>query len=194
MHKLKYIVFLGLLISCAPSGTENDSRKYHDSEKHDTTNSIGNEMYYINKAYEFGKLDKDEVGEYEIALTYIDSALQINPQSSKAYRYKAHLLLLIDKKTDALIAINKSIISDSLDIDSYLTRANVYLTIGERDKALMDYYTAFRIDSLNGRICEAIGYMEIDKGNKTTGCRFLIKARDLGYLPENRYSDSLICN
>ncbi len=193
MKRITEILILLFFISCAPPGTENDSIEYSKSSVDSMTDKI-KDKYFIDKAFEIGALDKDSIGDYPKAIEYLDSAIMINPNNSKAYRLKAHIIQLQGDTTLALKTINKAILIDSTDHNSFITRAYIYLTLEQRDQALDDYYTALKLDSLDGKLLESIGYMEIDRGNKIKGCGFLRKARNIGYLPDNRYGDSLLCN
>ena len=153
---LYYPFVLPFLIACAPTGTENDTIEYQ-SRRTDATIKTGTEKNYIDQAFKASSLDQDSTGDYPKAILYLDSALQINPKSSKACRLKASILLIQVDASQALAMVNSAIQSDSGDYHSYVIRVNIYLKLKQRRKALVDYYTALKIDSTDGRIWESAG-------------------------------------
>ena len=190
--------FAGLLIllfvtSCAPNGTEEDALRHEKEKKTLSPPTSGTERYYINQAYKVGQLDKDTIGDYTTALLYLDSAISINPSNMEAYRLKAFVTSLLGEKEKALSIIEEALKIDSTDPENYMSRAGLLIGLERRNEGLKDYYKVVEMDATNGRAHEAIGYMEISKGNKTLGCNHLSKARDLGHVPENRESDKYIC-
>jgi tetratricopeptide (TPR) repeat protein len=191
-HYLKIFVLL-LITSCAPSGTEEDNLNYEIEKSGLSTPSYGTEKYYIDQAYIIGALNKDSVGDYLTAILYLDSAIMVNPKNMTAYRLKAYASSLMGDKENALKIINQAIDKDSSDPENYISRAGLLVGLEKRDEALNDYYKAIELNPSNGRAHEAVGYMEVDKGNKAIGCEHLSKARDLGHLPENREADKYLC-
>lgn len=192
-HYLKIFTLL-FIISCAPSGTEEDNLNYETENKKFQSSKYGTEKYYIDQAYIFGALDKDSVGDYPTAILYLDSAIMVNPKSMTAYRLKAHATSLMGDKGKALTIINEAITLDSTDPENYISRASLLLELTKRDDALSDYYKAIELDSNNGKAHHAVGYMEIEKGNKAIGCEHLTKARNLGHLPQNGEANKYLCN
>ena len=180
-------------VSCAPSGTEEDNLRYEEDKRSSLKPTLGTEKYYLDQAYKVGALNKDSVGDYANAILYLDSALMINPSSMTAYRLKAYSTSLLGDKEKALSIIEEAIKINVNDSENYISRAGLLIGLERRNEGLKDYYKAIELDPGNGRAHEAIGYMEIDKGNKTLGCEYLNKARDLGYLPANRESDKYLC-
>ena len=193
MKKYCGIFVLLFVISCAPSGTEEDALRHEDEKKTLPTPTLGTERYYIDQAYKVGALDKDSIGDYPNAILYLDSAIMINPSSMTAYRLKAYATSLLGDKEKALSVIEAALKISPNDSENYMSRAGLLIALERRNEGLKDYYKAIELDVTNGRAHEAIGYMEIDRGNKTLGCEYLIKARDLGHFPENREADKYLC-
>lgn len=188
------ILFIAILFfSCAPNGTENDNIDYTNEKESYSNAESKTEKYYINKAYEAGALDHDSVGDYNTAILFLDSAITVNPKSTKAYRLKSFATRLLGEKEKALEIMNEAIKINSIEVENYFERAAILISLGKKEEGLKDFYTVIELNPKNGRAFEAVGYMEIEKGNKTKGCEFLNKARELGYMPENRKSDELLC-
>ncbi|MBN1950279.1 MAG: hypothetical protein JW801_03695 [Bacteroidales bacterium] len=189
MNKTTGILILLLIAACAPSGTQEDILGHSTPPAGEPIT----EDFYIYMAVKTGSLGLDSIGNYPLALQYIDSALSLNAKNPEALRIKSELYLLLDQPAEALETINLCILKTPPEAPGYLIRAGIYLVLNKRDSALADYYRAAGLDPSDGRIWEAIGYMEFDRGNKADGCGYLKKARDLGYLPGNSFSDSLLC-
>ncbi len=188
-----YILLVICLMSCAPEGTNRNNNKNSFIKQGDTLNYSSVEVQLLNRAKIIGAINADTVGNYSLAMMYLDSVLTINPQNTEAYRLKAHLLSILGDNIAALEIINKAIKIDSLAPSLYIMRASILITHNDNDGALDDYKRVVRFDTNYAEAWEAIGYMEITKGNKAFGCECLSKARDLGYNVGNAKSDSILC-
>ena len=193
MKRYIQIAAIVILSSCAPNGTEEDAKNYETEKAKKPVTSAKSADFYIDRAYQFGALDQDSIGDCPKAIKYIDSAISVEPYNMAAYRLKTYATTLMGDYLGALSIIEQAIKLTPKDDENYVSRAGILMSIDKREKALLDYYMAVELNPKNGRAHEAIGYIEIDKGNKTIGCEHLTIARDLGHFLEHRWTDKYLC-
>ena len=191
MKTLIQTLLLLTIVSCVPDGMEND--RLADGLDTATKVSEKSQTDFISKAISAGQLYKDTIGNYNLALLYLDSALLQDKNSVKALRLKSHFLSIQNRPADALKAINTALTLNPRDEDSYLAKAYVLLKSGDKVNAYACYTDIVKINSKNFKALEAIGYMDIENKDLSKGCSCLKRIRDEGYQSVYRQADSLLC-
>lgn len=101
--------------------------------------------YNLLKAYEL--LDQND---YNGAIKYVNQQIQETPKSSEAYFLRARIYYFQDKCGQALADLNMSIKNwnkkDNIQEHLlYWSRARIYVTLDELDKAIDDYSTTYKM-------------------------------------------------
>jgi tetratricopeptide (TPR) repeat protein len=199
MHKLFFLFFIVLAISCSQSSdafVEKAKSLLKEGKPRES-------LEYLNKA-----IDKDqknaeafnmrgvayfELKEYQNALLDYDQAIKIEPDQYKAYLNRALLNSFQNRAEKALEDYNQALELAPTITDLYLNRGqvlaqldrynlgNTHFRKGNFSEASMYLQKATRIDPKFGKAFYGLGLAQWETGEKELGCSNFKQAQNLGY-------------
>ena len=126
MTPFKYLALIGMI--CLGFSTTITAQSFSTADQ------------YIEEAIKAGKNN-----DFEMALYNLNKAIQIDPNSSRAYDYRGAALMGKNDYLGALESFAKAISLDPRNIDSYFHRGLVYINTKQFDQAIKDFNLMLRI-------------------------------------------------
>jgi len=77
-------------------------------------------------------------GEHALALKALDRALELDPDTLEAHRWRAAALAALDDKCEAVVAFTRVLALDPTAGDALLRRAELYFDLGEKRRGQAD--------------------------------------------------------
>ena len=104
----------------------------------------------------------NELGRYQQAADNCKAAIKAKATHAYAYNNLATALDALDDTEGAITAYSKSIAIKPEFVYSYLGRANIFIKLGDKERARKDLDKALTIDPVNTAAREAIASLQID--------------------------------
>ncbi len=105
------------------------------------------------------------IGNYSMALFYIDKALAIEPDSGPAFYSKALLYDKTGQKEESLRNYTQAIKLNPVHINAYVNRGYIYLMDEKYDLALEDFWAALQINPQDENANNNIGVIYFKQSN-----------------------------
>lgn len=93
----------------------------------------------------------EKSGQFEKALLLINKALELAPDSAKAYKIRGDINRYREVYEDAMADLNKSAQLNKTNASTYVSRGDVFLLMKDKESACHDYWKACSLD-----MCKAI--------------------------------------
>lgn len=192
------VAIVTIATSCVNDGIETNENYVNSQDSlktlGDSSSVLAKAQVHFEKGVKLALLDQDTIGDWNGAIEELNKAIGLNPKFVKAYHYKAIMHSYLKQENEAMKNVDKALDLDATHIESYFVKAALYTNNNDVENALVCLDKLIAIAPNNGKAYDRRGYLKISIGDKEEGCKDLHKARELGYLKENREADQLICN
>jgi len=84
-------------------------------------------------------------GKYSDAIAILDEAVKIDPDDKRSYLYMANIYRIINDTDNAFKYVSLLLEKDSKYAEAYIARGDIFLKLGEMDKALEDLTLAINM-------------------------------------------------
>ncbi len=102
---------------------------------------------------------------FEIAITWIDSAIVLNPGNGSYYFIRSQNYLELSQQQSALEDLNKSILLDSLNFEAFNLRGIVFSEFNMPLEAIKDYNASIRLNPVNNAAYNNLGEIYLNSEN-----------------------------
>jgi protein O-mannosyl-transferase len=116
-------------------------------------------------------------GQYEKALSILDSSLKYYPNYEDAYFRKSHIYLLEGKNMEAISVCDKLLKFDSSAVTAYENKGCGYLNLKQYTQAIKYFNKGIKLDSANVECLNLLGRAYQEMGDTVKAKQYFEKAR-----------------
>lgn len=110
-------------------------------------------------------LEKKNLKEYELAIDYFNSALELNPKLVEVYINRGNCKMLLKRHEEALINFNKASQIDPNNFEAYVARGGLYHQIKNYPLALQEYQKAIQLNPKFFEVYTNLAYLQQELQN-----------------------------
>lgn len=130
--------------------------------------------------YELAYITYVRLNEWHKAIKYFNKTLELNPEHTNSYRYRAYCYKMIKKYEQSLIDYNKAIKFAPDDTSLYEDKAMVYYAMNDLDSVKTTYLSALSITPDNFELYINLGMLYFNMGKKAEASEYFEKAKEIG--------------
>lgn len=130
------------------------------------------------KQFELGKKHMLD-GSYKIAMQHFDKAIKKQSDVADFHSERGVALFHLNRKKDALAALNKALMLEPDNPYRYSSRAFIKDSMGDTEGALQDYLQCIKIDPEDAIAFNNLGMLEEKMGRKTSANKRFKRADEL---------------
>ena len=130
------------------------------------------------KQFELGKKHMLD-GSYKLALQHFDKAIKKQSDLADFHSERGVALFHLNRKKDALAALNKALMLEPDNPYRYSSRAFIKDSMGDTEGAIQDYLKCIKIDPEDAIAFNNLGMLEEKMGRKTSAKKRFKRADEL---------------
>ena len=130
------------------------------------------------KQFELGKRHMLD-GSYKLALQHFDKAIKKQSDVADFHSERGVALFHLNRKEDALAALNKALMLEPDNPYRYSSRAFIKDSMGDTEGAIQDYLQCIKIDPEDAIAFNNLGMLEEKMGRKTSAKKRFKRADEL---------------
>ena len=130
------------------------------------------------KQFELGKKHMLD-GSYKLALQHFDKAIKKQSDLADFHSERGVALFHLNRKKDALAALNKALMLEPDNPYRYSSRAFIKDSMGDTEGAIQDYLQCIKIDPEDAIAFNNLGMLEEKMGRKTSAKKRFKRADEL---------------
>ena len=130
------------------------------------------------KQFELGKRHMLD-GSYKLALQHFDKAIKKQSDLADFHSERGVALFHLNRKEDALAALNKALMLEPDNPYRYSSRAFIKDSMGDTEGAIQDYLKCIKIDPEDAIAFNNLGMLEEKMGRKTSAKKRFKRADEL---------------